>query len=553
MSLFKKKKGFDLYNHEDVMHPERAWEEYCGFLALPMKQYVHIQNRLMEEQLRLWCPSGIGRHILQGKDPRTIAEFIHDVPLTTYEDYADILLARREDMLPAPVVTWVETTWEGGKRPVKAAPYTQGMLDAFKRNGKAVFMLASATDWGKYQIGTSVLSNMAPLPYLTGVMGVILDQEFGFRFMPPHKTSTTMSFSERTKLGFKMALNGGVDYFICLGSISYFMSRKLIESVNGGSGSRGSNPAGSGGGLSLGAMARILKARRKASSEGRGLLPKDLFDLRGFVVAGTDNACYKDDLERLWGVRPMELFAGTEATLVGVETWNRRDLYFFPDACFYEFLPYDHVRSTDRHLPTVTIDKVQPGEKYELVITSLRGGAFARYRTGDVYRCTGFGDLADHSVLPRFSYVDRAPGIIDIAGFTRITENSIDEVVALSHLPIRDWCAAKEFHPQTGHPFPHLYVEMEPDALESTALSESVIRRHLGIYFNFLDNDYESLKKILDMEPLQVTFLQHGSFDAFAQDSGRRIHRVNPPAGDVGQLVRAMQGRKPLRFWEEVR
>ena len=61
------------------------------------------------------------------------------------------------------------------------------------------------------------------------------------------------------------------------------------------------------------------------------------------------------------------------------------------------------------------------------------------------------------------------------------------------------------------------------------------------------------MKKILDMEPLQVTFLQHGSFDAFAQDSGRRIHRVNPPAGDVGQLVRAMQGRKPLRFWEEVR
>ena len=32
------------------------------------------------------------------------------------------------------------------------------------------------------------------------------------------------------------------------------------------------------------------------------------------MVAGTDNACYKDDLEELWGIRPMEIFAGTEPT-----------------------------------------------------------------------------------------------------------------------------------------------------------------------------------------------------------------------------------------------
>ena len=41
-------------------------------------------------------------------------------------------------------------------------------------------------------------------------------------------------------------------------------------------------------------------------------MPKDLFRLKGFMVAGTDNGCYKDDLEKLWGIRPMELFAGTE-------------------------------------------------------------------------------------------------------------------------------------------------------------------------------------------------------------------------------------------------
>lgn len=36
-------------------------------------------------------------------------------------------------------------------------------------------------------------------------------------------------------------------------------------------------------------------------------MPKDLFQLKGFMVAGTDNDLYKDDLERLWGIRPMEI------------------------------------------------------------------------------------------------------------------------------------------------------------------------------------------------------------------------------------------------------
>lgn len=61
------------------------------------------------------------------------------------------------------------------------------------------------------------------------------------------------------------------------------------------------------------------------------------------MVAGTDNACYKDDLEELWGIRPMEIFAGTEPTCIGTETWSRNGLYFFPDACFYEFIPSDEM------------------------------------------------------------------------------------------------------------------------------------------------------------------------------------------------------------------
>ena len=83
---------------------------------------------------------------------------------------------------------------------------------------------------------------------------------------------------------------------------------------------------------------RMIQAKYRCKKENRQLLPKDLFHLKGFMVAGTDNQCYKDDLEELWGIRPMELFAGTEPSIMGTETWTRKGMYFFPDTAFYEFI-----------------------------------------------------------------------------------------------------------------------------------------------------------------------------------------------------------------------
>lgn len=507
---------------------EQIWDEYCGFLNLELDQYMHIQNRLMEEQMQLWCNCQLGKRILDGKQPSSVEEFREMVPLTEYEDYADILLLRQADMLPAPPLTWVETTWEGGKRPIKVAPYSQGFLDIFRRNCIAVMLFTSSKQKGKYELGDKALSGLAPLPYLTGVMGLVMEQEFKFTSMPPQEASKTMGFTDRTKLGFKMAMKSGVDYFFGLGSISYFISKQLMLS-SGKSGSKKSS-------LGLTGMARGLRGKMRAKKEERGMFPKDLFQLKGFICAGTDNACYKDELEELWGIRPTEIFAGTECGLVGTETWNRKDLYFFPDACYYEFIPKAFVREKGRNLPTLTIDQVQVNEEYELVITTFKGGAFARYRTNDVYRCVGIGDKDDDSSLPKFRYIDRIPPVIDIAGFTRITENSINDVIAFSHLPIKDWCAAKEYESETGHPFLHMYIEMEASGLASQAVSEEVLRNHLGIYFNYLDSDYMNLKKILEMEPLQITFLRIGTFEAYKKRTGSALYKINPDKLDLALL-----------------
>ena len=159
----------------------------------------------------------------------------------------------------------------------------------------------------------------------------------------------------------------------------------------------------------------------------------------------------------------MELFAGTEPSIIGTETWTRNGMYFFPDTCFYEFITEaDMMKNYEdpSYIPrTYLMDEVFPGEKYELVLTVLKGGAFARYRCGDMYRCVGLESKEDDTKIPRFEYVDRVPWIIDIAGFTRISENGIRSVIQLSGLPIRSWIAAKEYNEQ-NRPYLHMYVEL---------------------------------------------------------------------------------------------
>ena len=189
---------------------------------------------------------------------------------------------------------------------------------------------------------------------------------------------------------------------------------------------------------------------------------------------------------------------------------------------------------------TYLMNEVIPGEKYELVISVLKGGAFVRYRVGDVYRCVGLENPTDGTRIPRFHYIDRIPTVIDIAGFTRITENSIQNVIALSHLQIADWVAVKEYN-QEKRPLMHLYVEMESQSLASQALSKEILRQHLSVYFKYVDQDYQDLKRILGVDPLEITILRCGTFAEYQRKTGKQLRKMNPSAYDIKDLLRAQE------------
>ena len=548
---------------------QEIWDQYCSFLDLSIEDYMKIQRRLMEEQIQLWSNCELGRSILKGKQPKTIEEFRKMVPLTTYEDYADILLQKRTDTLPGNPVIWIQTTWEGGRHPIKLAPYTRSMLDVYKNNVIACLILSTSREKGKFdisdtdkflyglaplpfatgiclylrcQITDKFLYGLAPLPFATGLFPLALNEEIGIQFLPAVKDAVNMSFSERNKAGFKMAMQKDLEFFFGLGSIAYAVSQSLSTLSSKGS-------------ISLkelfkykpSMLLRILKAKRICKKENRPLKPKDLFHLKGFMVAGTDNWCYKDDLEDLWGIRPMELFAGTEPSISGTETWTRDGMYFFPDTSFYEFIPEEDMLKNledPSYVPrTCLMDEVVPGEKYEIVITLFKGGAFARYRVGDTYRCVGLQNREDHTRIPRFEYVDRVPNIIDIAGFTRISENGIQSVISLSGQPVTHWTAVKEYN-ENNRPYLHLYIEIERNALISHAVTTDIMKSLLTTYFKYIDQDYRDLKKILGMDPLCVTILRCGTFEKYWNKKGKVIGKMNPSPYELKELLELQNEQK---------
>lgn len=523
-----------------TMTQREVWDEYCGFLDLSMDEYMSIQKRLLAEQLELMSKCSLGKKFFGEKVPKTVEEFRQTVPLTTFEDYADILLRKREDMLPAPVVIWLETTWEGGDHPFKCAPYTQGMLDIYRKNILSSMIMSTSREKGTFHVrpNAKVLYSLAPLPYASGLFPGLVDPEIKIRFLPPLKEAKKLSFSQSCKKGFKLSLKSGMDQFYGMTSIVYNISKSFDISSGGGSlkDLLCMSPV---------MLYRLLRAKYLSKRDNRPVRPGDIFKLDGFVCVGTDTALYKDELEKLWGCRPLEVAGGTEPCLLGTETWNKNGLIFFPDNCFYEFITEtDMLRSlkdTSFIPPTYLMNELVAGEKYEIVLTVLKGGAFMRYRVGDIYRCLRTRNAQDKLDYPQFEYVDRIPTIIDIDGFTRITKNEIDRVIGLSGLNVNDYIAVKEYDDE-NHSFVHMFVEMENKDERSRIVDADIFKNHLSIYFRYYDSDYSDLKKLIGVDPLHVTMLQKGTITSFEKQTDRKVDRINPRKQDIIDLLNFHSG-----------
>ena len=518
---------------------DQIWQQYCGFLDLTKSQYMEIQNRLMMEQIELYSNCELGRRIMKGKKPASVDEFRNMVPLTTYEDYADLLLPKVESALPAKPLLWIETTWEGAKNPVKVAPYTEQMVNSFKSSIFAIIILATSNERGQFTVrgGENFLYGMAPMPYLSGLIPHLVASEMSVNFMPSIQEAESMSFRERNQVGFNMGMSKGVDLLFGMSSII----AKMGDTFATGSGSNAglnvlkNSPKMNG---------RLLKAWLNSKQDKRTIMPKDIWSLKGLAVTGTDTASLKKKIEHYWGVRPLEIFAGTESNCVASETWSKNGLVLFPDVDFYEFIPETEIEKNmedSSYIPnTYLLDELVAGNKYELVISNFKGGAFVRYRTGDIFRCISLCNEEDEIDLPQFNYIDRFPTIIDIAGFTRMSEATISEALRISKLDFDDWFAIKETD-NLKRAFLHIYVEVGMEGIRN-GLNQDIIKEHLSIYFRHIDHDFKDLKALLGIDPLLVSIIPHGTMNQFVETFGRELRRINPSHYDVIEVLKIAGG-----------
>ncbi len=511
---------------------EGIWKKYCGFLDLGITDYMDLQRKLLEHQMDMFAPSGLGARILKGKKPGSLDEFRKTVPFTTYKDYADCLLARNEAMLPEKPFTWVHTSGRSGEYEYKWVPYTRGLYEVGGDSSLACLILAAASRRGDVALkeGMTFPYLIAPPPYLSGVLTQRVLEIFDFVSLPPLEKAVGMGFQERTREAFGMALSEGLDFFFGVTSILLRISESFGNLGKGG-GMMGKMK------LTPKALLRIVKALARKIVHGGPLLPKYIWNVKGAMCGGMDTSIFLKKVVESWGIVPLEVYASTEMGVVATQTWSREGLTFFPEANFWEFIKEEDYRAlmADPSLipASYLMDEVLPGADYVLVGTNLQGGALVRYVLGDLVKIVSREDERGGVLLPQMSFTSRIDDVIDIGAFTRLTEKTVWRAIEGSGVPYEDWSIRKESG--AGGPILRLYIELRGSAPEPGVVASKI---HGSL--KSLDEPYRDLEVITGLKPLSVTVLAKGTFRRYLEErqaAGADLAHLKPPHVNASDTV----------------
>jgi hypothetical protein len=502
---------------------EEVWTKFCGYLDLDLDEFMEIQERLLLEQVQLLHESVIGKKLLGKKAPTNLEEFRKQVPLTTYEDYAEFIGERNEDSLPSGSYDWAHTSGRSGVHTFKWAPYSKRMYDRLGEVVVGAMILASCSRRGEVEVeaGDAILLATAPPPYISGLLSYSTEEIGKFKFLPSLELGDKMPFVDRIADGFSLAMEEGLDYFYGLASVL----SKMGERFENGSG----NVIMSARMLRPRTLFRMVKGFLCAKLNGRPMFPKDMWNLKGIMTGGTDTAIYRDKIEHYWGKFPLEGYACTEGGMMAMQAWNFKGMTFFPDNDFIEFIPFDqHLKNkTDpSFIPeTKMLNELETGI-YELVFTNLLGGVFTRYRVGDLFEVIALRDDELGIDLPQFRFYSRINDLIDLGGFARLNERYIWQAIENSGAAYEEWIARKES--QNGDLVLHLYIELKDKNEMPAEQIESSIHENLCE----LVPEYGDLETLLGGVSLKLSLLPAGTWARYMaerQREGADLAHIKPP------------------------
>ena len=518
---------------------KEIWQKYCGFIDFSVDEFVEIQSHLLLEQLRLLEDCELGHKLLWGMKPSSVEEFRQKVPLTTYRDYLPYLPEKREDALPEKPIVWQRTSGRSGEYPCKWVPVTERLYREVGYYAVAMMAFSSAERRGQFIIRDhdKLLYALAPPPYASGAMGELIDEEFSFSIMPPKDKADQMDFIERIREGYSLALTEGLDVVVAISSILVTIGELFSQGASTNLSAMRSRPR---------AIPRLVKGLVKSRLAGRPPLPRDVWNLKAMLTAGMDTSILREKLKYYWGRYPLEMYASTEMLVTALQTWDYKDMIFVPTIGFNEFIPEEeHLKSRrDRsYRPrTLLLNEVEAGQRYEFVFTSLQGGPFVRYRIGDMLEVTALRNEELNINLPQVIYYSRCDDILDIGGFTRLTEKTLGQAVEDSGIGYSGWTARKEV--KGSEPILHIYVELKRQ--DKTA-EEAKIAVHQSL--KEISDDWANLEQMLGWQPLEVTLLPEGAFGRYMlekQAAGADLAHLKPLQINVSDDILENLLRIPL-------
>jgi hypothetical protein len=524
-----------------------VWSKYCGFLDLDLEAFMRIQKRLLLEQMHLFANCELGRKIIGETVPSSLEEFRQVAPLTEYDDYEPFLSEKLEHVLPRMPYSWARTSGRSGK--FKWVPYTSAAYTKMGEHILAAVILAAARRRGEIslQVDDVLLYNTPARPYSSGVALMSVAELFDFHFVPPLEETEGMSFQERVEKSFQTALVTGIDV---IGSITSVMVKMGDRFAEGAGTTRLSGTL-----LHPKALFRLTRAMIRSRLARRPLLPKDLWQVKAAMCGGTDTFLYKDKIVEYWGVTPHENYSSTETMgSAAVQAWNKKGLFFFPDAAFFEFIPEEEWvknREDSSYTPrTVLLSEVEPEHRYELVVTSFDGGPFIRYRMHDLVRFLSLRDEAAAIGLPSMEFAGRSDDLIDLAGFT----GAMDEALMLraihdAGITYADWAMHKD-EAKDGA-YLHLYIELKEQ------MAVEAVRQRVHENLKNLNPFYADLESMLEVQPVRVTLLPQGTYQAYAMEkqaagadlAHMKPRRMNPSDEAISDLLRVaklVEARKEM-------
>ncbi len=514
---------------------DELWQRCCGFIDLSIDDFMRIQRRLLLEQVEMLSKCELGQKIMGGIVPENLDEFRKVIPLTTYADYAPYLLKRRMDVMPRKPILWQCTSGKSGEYPYLWAPITAKQLDELEPYMFALLILSSCKKKGEINLrgGEKCFYGMAPPPYATGTMTRVFPYEL-FNSLPSIEESENMSFEERVKKGFELALSQGLDMTIAMSSVAVAIGERFGRQAQNGTSINSliGKPR---------TMLRLLKGLTRSKLARRQLMPKDLWSIKGLVTFGIDGSVYKEKIREMWGKYALDFHGCTEAVFVAMQTWDYQGMTFIPNLNLFEFIPEKELiksREDESYKPkTLLMNELKPGN-YELVITSFHGGPFVRYRLGHMVRIISLRNEKLNIDIPQMEFISRVDDQIDIAGFTRLSEKIIWRAIENTGLPYKDWVVRKEVGDK---PILHLYIEPKEDGYITAEKVTELVHEEL----RKLDKPYAEMESFTGLKPLEVTLLSEDAFKAYKlkqkADGADIAHlkppHINPPDAAVAFLV----------------